>query len=304
MSEEKAFYPKILLFGEYSVILGSQALTMPYHDYQGSLKLGGQNKEYDSSEELKVFFKYLKSSHQFHQYNSYFDWPKFQFELNRGLYFKSNIPQGYGVGSSGAVTASIFDRYMDSEYAKSLSPLELRKCLGAMESHFHGKSSGLDPLVSYLNKPVLVCKDEIKNCELPESNKGEYAIFLLDTGRSRRTEALVNLFIEKLKNPIFAKACENELIPLTHQCIQSFLQLNKDDLYNSFYQLSQFQFEYLNPMIPKVYTDKWEKGLRDKTTLLKLCGAGGGGYLLGLTKSLSSLADEWGNEKIKVLWRL
>ena len=304
MSDHKAFYPKILLFGEYSVILGSQALTMPYHEYQGMLKLANHGKEYDSSEELKVFFKYLKSSNQFHQYNPHFDWPKFQFELNRGLYFESNIPQGYGVGSSGAVTASIFDRYMDSDFVKELSLVDLRKCLGIMESHFHGKSSGLDPLVSYLNKPVLVCQNEIKNCQLPESNKGDYALFLLDTGRSRRTEALVNLFIEKLKNPIFAKACEDDLIPMTHQCIQSFLKMDKDNLYQSFYQLSQFQFEHLSPMIPKVYTEKWEQGLKEKNTILKLCGAGGGGYLLGLTKSLSSLANEWGNEKIKVLWRL
>ena len=29
----------------------------------------------------------------------------------RGLYFESTIPQGFGIGSSGALCAAIYDRY-------------------------------------------------------------------------------------------------------------------------------------------------------------------------------------------------
>ncbi len=31
--------------------------------------------------------------------------------LKTGLYFDSSIPQGYGVGSSGALVAAIYDKY-------------------------------------------------------------------------------------------------------------------------------------------------------------------------------------------------
>src|SRR5690242_20746449 len=32
-------------------------------------------------------------------------------DLNKGLYFDSSIPQGFGVGSSGALVAAIYDQY-------------------------------------------------------------------------------------------------------------------------------------------------------------------------------------------------
>ena len=34
-------------------------------------------------------------------------------DLEKGMYFDSSIPMGYGVGSSGAIVAAIYDRYAD-----------------------------------------------------------------------------------------------------------------------------------------------------------------------------------------------
>lgn len=304
--ESKLFYPKILLFGEYSVILGGRALAIPYGAYEGELIVPAQMFHSESNRELKTFFQYLKSADRFSDYTDYFDFSGFQFELNQGLYFHSNIPQGYGVGSSGAVTASIIDRYMDKDYVASLSLKDLKKCMGIMESHFHGKSSGLDPLVSFYNHSIMFTKDQIDFYDVPRSHpKGEVVIFLVDTGRSRRTEALVNLFIEKLKNPIFAKACSEELIPYNERCIKSFNSQNILELFQDFYQISSFEYRELHPMIPKVYLEKWERGLKNKKTLLKLCGAGGGGFLLGITQNFSELgaSDEWRDEQVKVLFK-
>ena len=39
------------------------------------------------------------------------DWEALKADLDRKLYFDSNIPQGYGVGSSGALVAAFYDRY-------------------------------------------------------------------------------------------------------------------------------------------------------------------------------------------------
>ena len=35
----------------------------------------------------------------------------FRNDVNSGMYFDSSIPQGYGVGSSGALVAAIYDKY-------------------------------------------------------------------------------------------------------------------------------------------------------------------------------------------------
>ena len=40
-----------------------------------------------------------------------FDLDAFSNDIEGGMYFDSSIPQGYGVGSSGALVASIYDRY-------------------------------------------------------------------------------------------------------------------------------------------------------------------------------------------------
>ena len=36
-------------------------------------------------------------------------------DIDNGMYFDSSIPQGYGVGSSGALVASIYDKYADDK---------------------------------------------------------------------------------------------------------------------------------------------------------------------------------------------
>jgi len=81
------------------------------------------------------------------------------------LYFDSSIPQGYGVGSSGALVAAIYDTYaIDKiEATETLTRdklLRLKEIFSLMESFFHGKSSGLDPLNSYLSIPILMILED------------------------------------------------------------------------------------------------------------------------------------------------
>jgi mevalonate kinase len=40
-----------------------------------------------------------------------FDLAELKSDVETGMYFDSSIPQGYGVGSSGALVAAIYDRY-------------------------------------------------------------------------------------------------------------------------------------------------------------------------------------------------
>ena len=104
------FYSTILLFGEYGIIKDSKGLSIPYNFYNGALKTNGLQSEIaiKSNTNLKRFVDYLKTI------NSElvtFDLIALQNDVDAGMYFYSSIPQGYGVGSSGALVAAIYDKY-------------------------------------------------------------------------------------------------------------------------------------------------------------------------------------------------
>jgi hypothetical protein len=48
------------------------------------------------------------------------DFDKIETDLNNGLYFNSSIPQGFGVGSSGALVAALYNQYATDQVAADL----------------------------------------------------------------------------------------------------------------------------------------------------------------------------------------
>ena len=99
------------------------------------------------------------------------------------MFFDSSIPQGYGVGSSGALVAAVYDKYAFGKITvlENLTKeklLHLKAVFSLMESFFHGKSSGLDPLNSYLSLPILInSKDHIEATGIPYQKQGKAAVF-------------------------------------------------------------------------------------------------------------------------------
>ncbi len=292
---------KVLLFGEYSVIQQSNALAMPYHLFEGRLAFARDHKSYRDPE-LNALAKYLqKLDGQEGGLPFSFDISSFSFDVGQGLFFDSTIPQGYGVGSSGALVAALYHRYGNGE--KNVSAL--REYFALMESHFHGSSSGFDPLVSYLDQAILKTQERgFETIELVENPDSSMVLFLLNTGRSRKTEPLVNLFLEKCKSEEFSFLCQNELIPITNRCIEDFLEHNHESLWENFEALSRFQQDQFLPMIPKLYHDVWNEGLENKKYLLKLCGAGGGGFLMGLTRDFKALSKELPSFEVRPLFKV
>lgn len=63
-------------------------------------------------------------------------------EVDLGLNFESNIPVGYGLGSSGALVAAIYDDFF-TEKASEFS--ELKRDLADLESFFMKKAVVLTP---------------------------------------------------------------------------------------------------------------------------------------------------------------
>ena len=54
-------------------------------------------------------------------------------------------------------------------------------------------------------------------------------------------------------------------------------------------KISQLQYEYFREMIPESSKEIWKTGLWDDAYYLKLCGAGGGGMLLGWSDDFSKI---------------
>ena len=169
------FYSKILLFGEYGIIQDSKGLSIPYNFYNGALKTD-ENPSIEaisSNGHLKRFVAHLKNLAIEQPNLVQFDLTTLETDINNGMYFDSSIPQGYGVGSSGALVAAIYDKYAQNKITvlENLTReklLELKTIFSQMESFFHGKSSGLDPLNSYLSIPILInSKDNIEATGIP-----------------------------------------------------------------------------------------------------------------------------------------
>lgn len=283
------FYAKILLFGEYGIIEDSQGLTLPYSFYKGCLKFSDLETEFEqkSNISLKDYAEYLQKLELSEEFK--LDLVLLNEEIKKGLFFDSNIPQGYGVGSSGALVAAIFDRYSikkrKSEYISKEGLKDLKKVFGEMESFFHGRSSGIDPLICYMNLPILIeNKGNVGKVEIPKEEKGKGAIFLMDSGMVGETEPMVKIFFEKLKSEGFRKTLKEEFIRYNNACIRYFLNGEMTPFFKNVKALSKWVYEHFRPMIPDSVFKVWKEGLDSNIYYLKLCGSGGGGYILGFTK--------------------
>jgi len=275
----KKYNAKILLFGEYTVTLGSGALAIPYDEYNGHWDFGVGHEA--SKQGLRKLAEYVDHSPELlAKYNL----PDFYDALERGLYFDSNIPFGYGLGSSGAVVAAFYDTFSYS--AKADSTL-LKHELSMLESAFHGASSGIDPLVSLLNVPILI--DDQYEITTLKIDKIDYNMFLHDTGISRQTGPLVSSFKFRLTEDKNFKNAVEQLSTINKTAIHSCIMGDHDSLIANFDTISKIQFDFFTEMIPEKYRELWKAGLDSDDYKLKLCGAGGGGFLMGIVRDYTAL---------------
>ena len=318
----KPFYSKILLFGEYGIIKNSKGLAIPYNFYKGTLKTlaeveleddsNGQKREEarKSNEALRAFAFHLETLTNEENPIVRFNIEKLNAEIADGMYFDSSIPQGYGVGSSGALVAAIYSEYaidpinaMENLTREQL--LQLKAIFGRMESFFHGTSSGLDPLNSYLSLPILInSHDNIEPTGIPtQTPDGKGAVFLLDSGIIGETAPMVRIFMENMKNEAFQKMLKEEFIKYTDACIDDFLKGRFKSLFGNIKSLSSIVLNHFKPMIPQEFHTLWKQGIDTGDYFLKLCGSGGGGYILGFTEDLEKAKRTLGNHKMEVVYQ-
>lgn len=303
------FYAKILLFGEYGIIKDSKGLAIPYNSYQGALKVSEtlSDEAKDSNENLLKFYHHLADLEA--QKLADFRLEELKQDIDSGMYFDSSIPQGYGVGSSGALVAAIYDKYADNKITvlENLTRdklLKLKEIFSLMESFFHGKSSGLDPLNSYLSLPILInSKDNLEATGIPSQKEGKGAVFLLDSEQIGETGPMVSIFMNKMKNEGFRKMINEDFAKYTDACIDDFLHGNVKSLFGNVKQLSKVVLANFKPMIPKAFHKLWQQGLDTNAYYLKLCGSGGGGYILGFTQDYQKAQELLKNYKLELVYR-
>lgn len=305
------FYSKILLFGEYGIIKDSKGLSIPYNFFKGALKTTGKGSHITtaSNKNLRAFAGYLEEAFQKNPKLVRFDLEALKKDIENGMYFDSSIPQGYGVGSSGALVAAIYDKYaLDKitvlENLTREKLLRLKKVFAQMESFFHGKSSGLDPLNSYLSLPILInSQDNIESTSIPSQNfEGKGAVFLLDSGVTGETAPMVQIFMEKMKNEGFRNMLKNQFIKHTDACVEDFVNGNVKSLFGNIKQLSHVVLDNFKPMIPAKFHQLWQHGIDTNDYYLKLCGSGGGGYILGFTEDIDKAKNALKGYNLEVVY--
>lgn len=306
------FYSKILLFGEYGIIQDSKGLSIPYNFYNGALKKDENPSEeaVKSNKSLERFSDYLTQLQKEKPTLVAFNIETLKNDIAEGMYFDSSIPQGYGVGSSGALVAAIYDKYASDKITvlENLTRdklLQLKSIFSKMESFFHGKSSGLDPLNSYLSLPILInSKDNIEATGIPtQSTNGKGAVFLLDSGIVGETAPMVNIFMENLKDQGFRKMLKSQFIKHTDACVENFLHGDIKSLFANTKKLSKVVLNNFKPMIPEQFHTLWQNGIETNDYYLKLCGSGGGGYILGFTQDLEKAKVSLKDYKLEVVYQ-
>ncbi len=264
------FPAKILLFGEYTVLNGSQALAIPLHKWHGQWVQRETLSETDPID----YYRWLLNDDLITDtiYGHMIE------DINLGWQYLADIPVGYGVGSSGAYVAALYDRYISLRYDHDFQ--RQTDILARMESWFHGSSSGMDPLVSYTDKALY--KDQqgqfhcVQNPGWPEG----YKIYLLDTGMTRHTSSLVLKYKTMLEEDAFEREVKQQFIPMVEHAIHYYLQGQGSMLENCLSVISQFQRSLFEEMIPLQVRHVWDELSLLKGVYVKLCGAGGGGYYL------------------------
>ena len=267
------FPGKILLFGEYLVLDNHMGLASPLTStfcslHEQSSQTNSMLQDISIPDLMKKWITYCVSHGL-----DFIDLKRWANEAENTLAIDSNIPIGYGLGSSGALTACIYERYA----IKTTKQETTRTRLAKMESFFHGKSSGIDPWVSYSQQSWLFQGSSLRAGDEDRIGTFTEECVLVDSGIARNTKSLVERFqVERKKMKGW-----DEMVDLSNTLAQSFSpqQNNLLDIQESMHRLSMVQRRDMSWLIPASIQGLWDEVLANGNAM-KLCGAGGGGYFL------------------------
>lgn len=267
---------KLLLFGEHTVLHGSRAYAVPLRRFTARLTTDGtQASLFAAWHAYAVSRPALAAALDLDAWSA----------AVPTLGIDSDIPRGYGLGSSGSLTALVWERFasapLDADHAR------LRGLLGELEGFFHGTSSGLDPLVCHLRCPVVVGSGGSavalpqNEPTLPQPTSGG-RWFLYDSGHRRDGGAAIARFSESCQREAWRRDVLDPMWAQVDALVDyAALRSRPSEAVAAMRTLSRLQLNHLGFLIPGHVQPDWSRWLAEDHAYLKLCGAGGGGYFLG-----------------------
>ena len=108
--------------------------------------------------------------------------------------------------------------------------------------------------------------------------------------------------MEKMKEAGFRKMVKNQFVKHTDACVSDFLQGNINSLFSNVKKLSKVVLDNFKPMIPNEFHILLKKGIETNAYYLKLCGSGGGGYMLGFTEDVDEAKKALKDYKLEVVY--
>jgi mevalonate kinase len=265
---------------------GSNALAIPFRKYTG--KWAWNSRGSVLIDFLMNFCNYLEDNQGYALF--IMDISQFRKDIASGLYFDSAIPMGYGIGSSGALCAAFYGKYVVNAIQPDCDDyqmIDLKKHLSFLESYFHGSSSGIDPMVSYTNSTILVeASGKVKRLSHHSFHWEQVSLFLIDTQIKGTTIVNIQLFKNLMMSDVFSFELKENYNSLVNQSINFYLNGNALDFMTLVRLLSNKQQSLFEPMIPPEFLKYFQMARETSRFFLKLCGSGGGGFLLGFTTDI------------------
>jgi len=248
-----------LLFGEQTVLTGSQVLSIPFQKFSGKWQYG-QEQNSAMLDVCKQLPKDLINLELLEE------------AIRKGLFFESTIPQQAGLGSSGALSAALY-RFFSHSVKNTIGAIQ--QDLAVIESIFHGRSSGTDALVSFANRAVHTKDGKSTLVDVELENQKVY-ISLINSHQERSAKTYIQLFLDSVES----ESIDHQLLSdKSDQALALFLQ-SSEECFDAIKELSLVQLKEFSAFIPDYIKSYWKAGIDQDAYFCKLCGAGGGGYFL------------------------
>lgn len=275
---------KWVLTGEHSVLRGKAAVALPHADYELALKFqpaaGGSWETFPKEvRELSLdLFERLKDI---------CGWKEFHLPSGRAE-MVNTIPLGAGLGSSAALCVG-FTRWVLGEK----TPLsDIMAIATALENRFHGKSSGMDVAAVTYACPILFQNQAGKSHVEPLKLKQIPKFTFHDTGfRMKTSECVARVEHLRLTRPTQAAALDDQMHRASLLAREGLEDFSKSESLSATtsalskisqaMELGQACFKEWG-LLPEG-AEQMEARLRAQgAQAVKLTGAGGGGFLVGV----------------------
>ncbi len=264
------YHGKLLLFGEYLVLNQGAALALPEPRYSVSWDC-----QETPDEELIQYGEYLESQKRL---GDYLKLPLLLKHLKGGWQLVSNVPRHKGLGSSATIVAAVYDRYK-SKKDDEISMEELQEVFAVMEDFMHGKSSGFDPLPIYFDQPILRKNNQSVRVYNPLPCLDRWSIELIDSGEERTDSKGIQRYLDRLeKDKSFSDKIET-LTKVNNKLVEAVIKNEHRIAENLLRTFSENQLILFADWIPANIQKLWNEN-QDDNSVIKMLGAGGGGYFL------------------------